>query len=345
MFLSWMRRILGSLTALALFLLGCGGDGGTRPVRGPDLFPLAVGNVWNYTEGKSDTVTAREFIEGNVYYQFNLDSLFGLVRMNELDQLMLFARRCCGEIVLFDFEAQVGESWIFDNCTEAPSFEITLLDVDEAVSVPAGEFTGCYRFGFPWADYVLCPGVGLVEVDNPVGTASYRLTSYVLKDPEPLPPSPPQNLLVNGSFERFCCPSFLGWVVVNPGLTSPVPDAPEDGGCWSLRLTADWAPTTAILRQKIEGVTDGDVLRLSAQVRAEDPAGGGSIGLLVGEVPWTNTGKWASTNDTLWTRLTLVDTLSMEPGDSVWVEISALHTEIVPRVGLFDSVVLERVEQ
>ena len=335
-------RILGALAVLLLFLLGCGGDGGTRPVRSSDLFPLAVGNIWNYTGGKSDTITAREFIDENVYYQFNSAFPFDLVRMNELGQLVLIVR-CCGETVLFDFQAQVGESWIFDDCTDGPFIEITLLAADDEVSVPAGLFTGCYRFAFIGIHYLLCPGVGLVAAESQVGTNSYQLRSYGLEDPEPVIPS--QNLVVNGSFERFCCPSFVGWTVFNPALTSPANDTPADGGCWSLRLTADWAPTTAILRQRIAGVADGDVLRLSAQVRAEDPMGGGSIGLLVGKAPWTKTGKWASTNDTLWTGLSLVDTLSMEPGDSVWVEISSFHTEIVPRVGFFDLVVLERAEQ
>jgi hypothetical protein len=343
-----MRRTLGTLAVLipilTLFLLGCG-DNGSPPVRSTDLFPLAVGNTWDYTGGKSDTITARELIDGSAYHQFNPESIFGgsgLVRLNDLNQLTLLVR-CCGETVLFDFGAQPGDRWVFEDCTDGPLIEIALLDDDEAIVVPAGRFTGCHRFAFWGIQYVLCPGIGLVSAEDQAATNSYELVSYALKDPEPGPADPPPNMLVNGSFERFCCPGFFGWSIGNRALTSSTEDTPENGGCWSARLTADWAPTTAILRQRVEGVVDGDVLRLSAQVRAADSEGGGRIGLVVGDRPWMGEGKWASTSDTLWTELSLVDTLSLEAGDSVWVELSSFHTEIVPRVGLFDSVVLERV--
>jgi hypothetical protein len=39
----------------------------------------------------------------------------------------------------------------------------------------------------------------------------------------------------------------------------------------------------------------------------------------------------------------VVSTLEIAEGDSVWVCLTSLNTEIVPRVGLFDSVSLTRL--
>jgi hypothetical protein len=268
------------------------------------------------------------------------------VRMDDSGQLVFLAP-CCRDVVLFDFEANVGDRWFLENCTEAaaPPIPVTLVEKGVKVSVPAGTFTGCYRFLWAWADYLICPGVGLVAVEDTIGTMSRELVSFDLKPPGPPVPCACGNLIVNRSFESVCCFWLQGWTAVNPDLASGAYEAPPAGGCWSLRLTGDWAPTTAIVRQRIGGVANGDVVRLSATMRAEGPGGGGTMALLVGGDPWTAIGKRKSTIDTRWVIQTIQDTLSIGPGDSVWVELSAFDTEIAPTSGLFDSVVLERLNR
>src|SRR4029450_7551059 len=93
------------------------------------------------------------------------------------------------------------------------------------------------------------------------------------------------------------------------------------------------------------GVSSGDVLRLSAFVRAVDAEGGGSIALSVGPSYGLrlNRGKWAHSSSTSWTRLSVQDTVVRAPGDTVWVALSSFHTEITRRQGRFDLVSLRRI--
>lgn len=159
-------------------------------------------------------------------------------------------------------------------------------------------------------------------------------------------PSPPadENLLPNGSFEIQGTPTLAGWNVAHGDLTALVSSTAPEGGAWCVELTADWAPPTAVVTAPIPGARDGEAYRLSAYVRAVPAHGGGSIAFLVGSGGNRQQSETAVTVDTLWTRLALVDTLALAPGDSAWVQLSALPTEIVPLRGQFDLVTLERLE-
>jgi hypothetical protein len=146
------------------------------------------------------------------------------------------------------------------------------------------------------------------------------------------------NLIDNGSFEINRKPSLAGWTLLNPDLAETVNDGAPGSGFWSLKLSADWAPTMAVVWQKVEGTADGDVLTLTAYVKAYE-GGGGIIRLVSGSHPLEQgPHPWASSDSTDWVRLALTDTLALSPGDSVWVVLSSFHTEISERIGLFDDV-------
>ena len=151
-------------------------------------------------------------------------------------------------------------------------------------------------------------------------------------------------VILEESFERAGVPTLEGWRVANPSLATLVRQPAPGGGAWSLRLEADWAPTTGFVTMPIPGIRDGDVLRLSAYVRAVDAEGGGSIALSVGPSYGLrgNRVKAAYAASTAWTLLTVQDTVSLARGDTVWVSLSSFHTEIVRRDGLFDLVTLSR---
>ncbi len=151
------------------------------------------------------------------------------------------------------------------------------------------------------------------------------------------------NLIANGNFEIDGAPSLQGWSLGNSQLANLVNEAPAAGGGWALELTADWAPTTGFAYAPVTEVQSGDIVQLSAFVRATDQSGGGSIELRTGETIWTAARRSVETSDTAWTQLALVDTLSLGPTDTVWVVLSSLHTEIVPRKGLFDLVTLKKM--
>ena len=148
------------------------------------------------------------------------------------------------------------------------------------------------------------------------------------------------NLLTNGSFETVEGPSLSGWQPGNPDLISFVSPGAPQGGDWALRLDADWAPTLGFVTQKVEGLRDGDIIELRVEVKAMNQDGGGMLLLLVGDHPPFTPTKWAASSSDTWTTLSIVDTLDLADGDSVWVRLSSFHKEVTPRIGLFDSVSL-----
>ncbi|GAB4337097.1 MAG: hypothetical protein Kow0037_19400 [Calditrichia bacterium] len=152
--------------------------------------------------------------------------------------------------------------------------------------------------------------------------------------------------LLNVSFEKDHTPTLAGWRFGNPQLAKLVNDAPPKGGNWSLQLTADWAPTSGFVYRPITNVKSGDIVRLSAFVRATKKFGGkGIIMLNVGPNYYTNNSKSSFSSDTVWNQIFVIDTLKLEPGDTLWVILSATNTEIVPFQQLFDLVQLEKINR
>jgi len=153
-----------------------------------------------------------------------------------------------------------------------------------------------------------------------------------------------RNLIPNGSFEHDGRATLDTWQVANSSLASLTREAAPGGGQWSLRLEADWAPTTGQVRFPVPGLKDGDTVRLSAYVRASDERGGGRIGLQVTAADGRlRQESFASSENTRWTQVSVTKTLSLELGDTVWVVLRAPPTELESRAGLFDLVMLERV--
>lgn len=151
------------------------------------------------------------------------------------------------------------------------------------------------------------------------------------------------DLLPNGSFERDGQPSLEGWRLLKPSLARSVEDAPTGGGVWSLQLDADWAPSLGVAFTAVRGVRTGDRLHLTTTARAANADGGAIVELMTGHVPFSfSTVRWAATSSTAWTELSVDDTVSLSPGDSVWVVLSSPPTEVVARSGRFDLVKVVR---
>lgn len=149
------------------------------------------------------------------------------------------------------------------------------------------------------------------------------------------------NLLANGSFEKNNNPTLQGWTFGNRQLARLTNEAPPKGGNWSLELTADWAPTSGYAETfVVTELSPGDILKLSAFVKALGPAGGGFIQLKIGSL----TPRMARTSETSWNEVSVTDTVKTGTVDTVWVRLSSLHTERMARKGLFDLVRLERIK-
>ena len=171
-------------------------------------------------------------------------------------------------------------------------------------------------------------------------TAPLSACAQHTTDPDPAS----ANLIPNGSFERNGQATLDTWQVPSPALASSSPEAAPGGGSWSLRLEADAAPSSGQVRFRVEGLRDRDTVRLSAYVRAADPRGGGLVGLeVISAAGLVRQKPVASSVDMAWVRVALTETLSLEPGDAVWVVLSSPPTQLAARIGLFDLVTLERL--
>ena len=160
----------------------------------------------------------------------------------------------------------------------------------------------------------------------------------------PVEPSTDYNLLSNGSFELNNTPTLEGWRFGNQQLTKLSSDVPPNGGNWSLQLTSDWAPTTGFVYAPITNIKSGNIIRLSAFVRATGKFGGrGIITLSVGPKVYNGHMKSSSSSDTVWNQISVTDTLTLSSSDTLWVILSAPVTEIIPFRQLFDLVKLEKV--
>ena len=153
-----------------------------------------------------------------------------------------------------------------------------------------------------------------------------------------------RNLLPNGSFELNNKPSLDGWRLGNQQLAELVNQAAPNGGNWALQLTSDWAPTTGFVYTPVTNVNSGDIVRLSAYVCGTGGFGGkGIIRLVFGQNIYAGNSKDASSSDTVWTQISVTDTVNLTMNDTLWVILSSPITEIVPYQQLFDLVKLEKV--
>jgi len=152
------------------------------------------------------------------------------------------------------------------------------------------------------------------------------------------------NLLPNGSFELNNKPTLDGWLLGEERATELVNQAAPNGGNWALKLTSDWAPTTAYVYTPVLNINSGDILKLSAYVRGTGSFHGmGIIRLVVGQNIKSGNIKEASSSDTVWTQISVMDTVSMGINDTLWVILSSPITERIPWQQMFDLVKLEKV--
>ncbi len=195
-----LAGILVLAAGLAL-AAGCGDDTVARPPA-PEVFvPLQPGTTWSYEAGgdtvrtQRDSVAAPRTVAGREYRPV-VSSLGDttLVRMDSTDEYrVLLDTRVDGTAVepvegtLFDFHVEPGAAWTYDpRETDKPTV-VTLVDRDLTVTVPAGTFTGAWRFrvehtGVPQPGgttaYTVVPGVGIVRYDD--GRNTWDLTAYRL---------------------------------------------------------------------------------------------------------------------------------------------------------------------
>jgi hypothetical protein len=116
-------------------------------------------------------------------------------------------------------------------------------------------------------------------------------------------------------------------------------------------LEDDFAPPPGYAYTSVGDVEDGDVVRLSAFVHGVKDGGGGRIGLctgrsLTGRTLVCSSYEHAISTDRDWTYLSVDDSIRLREGDSLWVVLGPVSfSETTPPVGLFDMVVVEKLNK
>jgi hypothetical protein len=161
---------------------------------------------------------------------------------------------------------------------------------------------------------------------------------------EPLvPTSSPPNLISNGDFEHLGQPSLQGWVVADTLGAKLVNDAPPGGGTWALHLSAPWiykpGPVTYVTGQSGTGV-----YKLTAYIK--NIVDKGAIFVALWQHGQASTFKTAAEDTTGWRPVTIIDTLSLQPTDSIAVGfgVGCCMARIPANQARLGHVRLERLE-
>ena len=149
----------------------------------------------------------------------------------------------------------------------------------------------------------------------------------------------PPNLIQNSSFEVNDQPSLQSWFATYAYISQ---DAPPQGGTWSLLLypsiPEQWAITF------VTGQSGIGVYRLTVWVKSIN---GWAGTVMLGH--WAQNrfvqSTWTGSDSTQWNAVSVIDTLSLQPSDTIAVRLSANGEETSNGFVLFDLVDLERIPQ
>ena len=155
-----------------------------------------------------------------------------------------------------------------------------------------------------------------------------------------------QNLIQNSSFELNGQPTLSSWIV-DTMWVKVVQDAPIGGGQWSIHVTAPWIPLGEGATAYVTGQSGVGVYRLSASVKPIIMDGQLSLGLWKNGYPTdVKIASRTRTDSMGWDQVTLLDTLTLHPTDSMWVHFSVncCMARIPPDQARLDLVTLERIQ-
>jgi hypothetical protein len=147
-------------------------------------------------------------------------------------------------------------------------------------------------------------------------------------------------LLVNTSFELGIDPSLTGWRTNAPALVDFSRDVPPDGGLWSAVLGTN--PGTDVFLLTTVPVQEGsDAYRLTLWTRRIGVGGMADLILIRNDSMIVTSS--ALVPDISWSEVSLLDTLTTIPGDSLAVRLSGGVSAAGDGTTLFDLCTLERL--
>jgi hypothetical protein len=149
------------------------------------------------------------------------------------------------------------------------------------------------------------------------------------------------NLLQNSSFEFNNQPTLQYWIA-DTTLRKFAHDVPLDGGQWSLQLSPGWYPQEGFARSYVSAQLGVGVYQLTVWIKSIN-GWRGSVRLgQWSQNDWVNS-RQIFCDSSAWTQYSLIDTISLQPNDSIAVQLSAGSAELANGDVLFDLVRLERI--
>jgi hypothetical protein len=148
------------------------------------------------------------------------------------------------------------------------------------------------------------------------------------------------DLIKNYTFEYNGLPLSEGWIEHNNSDINFVQDAPPGGGKWSLMLKAEWGPPE-VLVNSIPAQPGLQVLRYSIWSRM-DRIGGIAVFMLKRTDTLIMLKKF-DIADTVWSRYSFTDTLTLSEGDTLMAELSGGFSQLLAGTTWFDLCRIEKI--
>ena len=140
-------------------------------------------------------------------------------------------------------------------------------------------------------------------------------------------------VIISDSFEIAGQPSHLGWQV-DTDLTSGQDEAPPNGGQWSLRLDSGTPPFIGNAILDIYPNYGSGIYEFSVWVKTTGTATV-TLGVLAPD-DQVSQGGTVTSQDTAWTQVVIVDTLTIGSGDQIFMELSSGSSDSESWYSLFD---------
>jgi len=174
-----------------------------------------------------------------------------------------------------------------------------------------------------------------------VGAGCWKSENQIVNSPSAT------NLLTNASFEIGQVASLEGWNVNNTDTSfiNLSTDTPKGGGLFSARLRNEWDFAGALWQTTLPSSgTHRYLLNASGKVVPSGPIASGWMKIEIKHAGVWSISKSVQFSDTIWTSISILDTLTADSGDSIAVKLSGDFHQWSFGHALFDLVKLERLD-
>jgi len=141
-------------------------------LEGKGYYPLQIGNYWKFAGSPEKRIDSIRIINEKEYYRFIWETDNYYRRLSEGKVYFLHYDGITEE-VLYDLNAEVGESW-YHSMDEVTGYaeRVTLSSKTDTVTLNNYTFYNCYRFNFEYTDPLmvddeysiwLAPNIGNVQ--------------------------------------------------------------------------------------------------------------------------------------------------------------------------------------